>query len=523
MAEGPGADAPPLGRRIWIAWALLLGAMLLGGLGAAPLFDVDEGAFSEATREMLASGDWGHTTLNGEPRFDKPIGVYWLQAASVALLGLNEFALRLPSALATWVLALSAAAFAAPRWGHRAAITAGTVLATSLGMFVIGRAATADGVLNLLLALAALDAWRYGETQNRWALRRAYLWVGLGFLVKGPVAALVPAAALIVWTLTSRQLPVLLRALAHWWGWAIFIAVAAPWYLYALDRHGMAFVEGFLLKHNVQRFSGPMEGHGGTPLYYLMMLPLLAMPWAAAMAAVLSRARTLWHEPLARYLLGWCGFVIVFFSLSGTKLPHYVLYGYVPLALLMGRALAHAGPALMGWSWALLVAWVAGLSTASWLAPDLASGIADPLYRALLQGAPRLPWWPAAMCLAAMGMVALGWRVVRGVEIGRAARLCLAAGLYCSLLAWSLVPWWGEALQGPVRRAAAVAARSGAPAVQWNLHLPSFALYLSRETPRRPPRPGELAFSRVDRLPADAGPRLYEERGLVLLAPHAGP
>src|SRR6202008_2375415 len=69
------------------ATALLAAALLLiPALGLAPLFDVDEGAFGEATRELLASGDWLSTTLNGAPRFDKPILVYWLQAASVSLL-----------------------------------------------------------------------------------------------------------------------------------------------------------------------------------------------------------------------------------------------------------------------------------------------------------------------------------------------------------------------------------------------------------------------------------------------------
>src|SRR4051812_4569086 len=90
-----------------IAWSLALLLPLLWQLGGTPLFDVDEGAFSEATREMLASGDWLHTTLNGAPRFDKPIGVYWLQALSVSLFGLGEFALRLPSVLACWAMALA--------------------------------------------------------------------------------------------------------------------------------------------------------------------------------------------------------------------------------------------------------------------------------------------------------------------------------------------------------------------------------------------------------------------------------
>ena len=180
-------------RAPW-ALALALLALALFQLGAAPLFDVDEGAFSEATREMLASGDWGHTTLNGEDRFDKPILVYWLQSASVSAFGLNEFALRLPSALCAWGWALALFGFAAPRLGQRSAANAALMLATSLGVLAIGRAATADSLLNLLLVLAVFDAWRWLESESKTALRRAFAWMGLGLLAKGPVAVLVPVA-----------------------------------------------------------------------------------------------------------------------------------------------------------------------------------------------------------------------------------------------------------------------------------------------------------------------------------------
>ena len=117
----------------WLALtALAWFSASLVGLGQAPLFDVDEGAFAEASREMLNSGDWGHTTLNGADRFDKPILVYWLQAASLALFGVNEFAVRLPSALCALGSALALALYASPRWGRATATTAAVVLSTSL-------------------------------------------------------------------------------------------------------------------------------------------------------------------------------------------------------------------------------------------------------------------------------------------------------------------------------------------------------------------------------------------------------
>ena len=147
MAErlAAGATGSVAGWRSWLlraAWALVLALPLLWQLGGTPLFDVDEGAFSEATREMLVHDDWGHTTLNGAPRFDKPIGIYWLQATSVSAFGLNDFALRLPSALACWAMALALAAFAVPRMGLAAGALAGLITVTSIGFQAIGRAAT---------------------------------------------------------------------------------------------------------------------------------------------------------------------------------------------------------------------------------------------------------------------------------------------------------------------------------------------------------------------------------------------
>ena len=270
-----------LSRRTWVLLALVLLAFWLGGLGLAPLFDVDEGAFSEASREMLTSGDWGHTTLSGTDRFDKPILVYWFQAASLALLGVNEWATRLPSALAGWGWCVALAGFAAPRWGWRVAVLAAGMLATSVGPMLIGRAATADSLLNLLLTLTALDLWRVvqpgARDGNPWPLRRAALWLGLGLLDKGPVAFVVPGGALALWWLLSplaaQRWPLARRVLADGRAWIIVLLVAGPWYAYALHRHGMAFVDGFFLKHNLDRFNGTLEGHSGSPLYYLVVMP----------------------------------------------------------------------------------------------------------------------------------------------------------------------------------------------------------------------------------------------------------
>lgn len=500
-----------------VLWSLALLLPMLWQLGGTPLFDADEGAFSEATREMIAHDDYGHTTLNGAPRFDKPIGIYWLQAASVSVFGLNEFALRLPSALGCWGMALALAAFARRRWGDPAGLLAGLLAVTSIGFQVIGRVSTADGCLNFLLVLAGLDAWRFAESGSRAALRRAYAWVALGLLVKGPVALVVPGAAFCLWCATSRRRDLLRQALLDLPGWALLVLIAAPWYAYALHRDGMDFANGFLMKHNVDRFTGTIGGHAGTPLYYLVMLPLLAMPWAPALVAVVARARSLWREPVARYLLGWGGFVLVFFSLSATKLPHYVLYGYAPLVLLMARASAQAGRTLRIALACSLVAWAAIVGAVPWIVLRIAATVRDPLYHALLAGAAAPNWLPAL--LAALLVIALvAWPARSETAWLRAAA---AGGALALLIAsWSL-PWFGATLQGPIRRAAAVAAAHGGDVAQWHMHWPSFSVYLQRETPVRDPLPDELALTRTDRIPPEgrSRPRLFEERGVVLLGP----
>lgn len=509
------ASLPAAERRTMAVWALAMGLVALLGLGLAPLFDVDEGAFSEATREMLASGDWGHTTLNGEPRFDKPILIYWLQAASVQLFGLNEAALRLPSGLATWAWVLAAAFFAWPRWGHRAAMLAGTVLGTSAGVLLIGRAATADALLNLWLALTALELWRHAEggADARAALRRAALWCGLGVLTKGPVALLVPVAALLLWIVTSgraRWAPRVRALLGDGGAWLIFAAVALPWYAYALHRHGMAFVDGFLLRHNLQRYGGPLEGHGGSLLYYVVLLPLLMLPWTPLLVPLLARLRAHWREPLGRYLLLWAGFVLAFFSFSGTKLPHYVLYGFTPVALLAGREAARWLEGAPDARWALyvqaglLAVWpAAAVAVTAWIALH-AARVANPLYRALIGQPAALAPLAVAALAAALGVLLL----LRLRRWSPSVRWSAAGAGVALVLTLAVVPWWGRQLQAPVRaagqRAAEVLARTDnaadATLVQWGLHLPSVAVYARREAPRRPPLPGDLALAREDQV-----------------------
>ena len=537
----PYVALAPLGRRAtWLAFLLPL-LLLSIRLGGAPLFDVDEGAFSEATREMFVRGDFLSTYLNGAPRFDKPILIYWLQAISVLGFGITEFAFRLPSVIATAAWCQAVAVFAAPRIGARRAFFACAIAATSFGVFVIGRAATADALLNLFLALALFDAWRViervsnnaslGAAMARPALYRAYLWIALGVLTKGPVAILIPVAAVLLYVPAAPgfRLRDAIRMFFNPVGWLILIAVAAPWYVVALVLHGRDFIDGFLLKHNVERFTGTLQGHSGSAFYYLLMVPLLLWPWLAwLIAAVTAAARDLRArsmEPLHRFLWIWCAFVIVFFSLSGTKLPHYALYGCTPLFVLCA---AEREGISSKWLAAipvfLLIVFVIALPDGLQHAAD-AGWIKDVFYRAMAARAEAaVPdfYRPVAWTGAVLALVLIVVPLRRGTGHSPAAQVAdrvVATSVVATLLLCLIgAPYLGEVLQGPVKRAAFFARTLPESAVTWNFHMPSFAVYRERVTPIGTPAPGQLGLTRIDRLPVDARvERLFEEGGVVLV------
>ncbi|MFT4172550.1 MAG: glycosyltransferase family 39 protein [Rhodocyclaceae bacterium] len=503
----------PRGRLLLLLLPLALFALNLAG---APLFDVDEGAFSEATREMFTRHDFISTWLNGSPRFDKPILIYWCQAAFVWLFGPNEWAFRLPSALAATVWAYAAGLFAGRRAGKDAGWMACFVAFTSLGVHVIGRAATADALLNMLLALALFDAWRHLESGARAPLLRSYVWIGLGILTKGPIALLVPGATTLLFCLTSGRMGDWLRSVFHPLGWVILLAITVPWYAAEYHVHGQAFIDGFFFKHNVERFSGPLEGHSGSAFYYVLMVPVLLLPWLAWLVAAAGHLLSDLRDPLRRFLWLWCLFVVVFFSLSGTKLPHYALYGCTPLFVLIAlhrHTIRHAWIGALP-AFALLIA-LAGLPTL--LGHAVTAGwVTDPYYAAQIARIDSISLISYYTVVAVVLIAAILAMAAPRVETWR--RVCGVALLQTCALALAVAPLVGELLQGPVKRAALMARDMPEEGVTWNFNVPSFAVYRQQVTPARQPVAGQLAITRADRLPADAPVDvLHREGGVVLV------
>ena len=483
-------------------------------LGATPLFDVDEGAFSEATREMFERGDFLSTYLNGENRFDKPILIYWLQALPFMAFGPAEWVFRLPSAVAATIWCYATWQFARERFGPDTALAALTVAATAIGPLAIGRAATADALLNMLLALALFDAWRHLESGRRAPLLRSYVWIALGVLTKGPIALIVPGAVTFLYCASRLEWRQWLRSVFDPVGWIILAVLVVPWYAAALAIHGQNFIDGFILKHNVKRFTGSLEGHTGSLFYYVIAVPLLLLPWTAPLLATLRHARADAATSVRRFLWLWAAFVVVFFSLSGTKLPHYVLYGSTPLFLLVAahrdslrRAWPHLLPPTL-----LLAVFIALPAVAVQLSRGDAGNV---YYRAQLAEAQAIT--SSAYYAVTIGALLVWLAVAARLKASIWSRLSIGAAMVVAVMTTTVSPWAGTLLQGPVKEAALAARALGGTVVAWRFDAPSISVYRQAVTPLRAPEPGELAITRIDRVPESGYETLFRKGGVVLV------
>jgi 4-amino-4-deoxy-L-arabinose transferase-like glycosyltransferase len=502
-------------RARWLA-AITVAASFFWMLGAAPLFDVDEGAFSQATLEMFQRGDFLSTYLNGQPRYDKPILVYWLQAIGVALLGPTEWAFRLPSAICASGWAWLTYLFVKRHFGVERALLAAVVLAASLGVFIIGRAATADALLNMLVAASMFAAWLHLSTGERKWLYATHAAIGLGVLAKGPIAILVPLATTFIFCALKKDMRTWAKAVFDWRALLLLIAIAAPWYVVILAKEGQAFIDGFIMKHNVGRFSGPVSGHAGSLFYYFPVLVVMTLPFTALIAPVAMRLRAIWRDELQAYLLIWFAFVFLFFSLSGTKLPHYVLYGYTGLAILM----AVHGADLKGAFWPLVpvLGFFIALIALPYVFTYAKDQVRDGFYAEVL--AASLQYFDTVYFafLAIMCALVVYAMIERRTPLPRKLIVFgLAAVASVSTL---VVPIVGFAQQSAIKEAALLVRARELPAILWRLNAPSFSVYRGAPTPSRDPRPGDVVVTRGDRLrqlpsnlPYDL---LYSKRGIVI-------
>ncbi len=395
----------------WWRWLEPVGLVVLAltlnlaGNDRTGLWDRDEPRYAVSVREMRQRGDWLFPTFNGEPRYHKPILIYWLMGLSTALAGDNPFGARLVSAIAGAGTVLGVWVLGRRMLGSAGGRLAALVYATAPIAVAEAKLATTDATLALLLLGCQICLERLGRRPSPIAAGCFWACLALAVLTKGPIGpVLVAVSSLLAW----------------WWGWpavtwsrlhwrrglATLIVVTAPWYIaITIASHG-EFLRFAVGKQIVHRLASDMEAHGGFLGYYPVVSTVVFYPWSAlipaALVAAWSRRRA---NPHLAFLLGWVIGPLVLLECFRTKLIHYYLPAFPACALLVAwlvQSVAADGVNIRRWplgrlAMALLVA--IGLGGCVVLA-GAATALAE---------APRVPIVVVTVILAAGTLAALSW------------------------------------------------------------------------------------------------------------------
>ncbi|TKB94132.1 MAG: glycosyltransferase family 39 protein [Nitrospira sp.] len=323
---------------------LLSGLLFFTGLGSMGLTDRDEGRNAEAGREMFASGDFVTPTFNGELRVAKPVFVYWLMTMSYHAFGVSEFAARAPSALFGVGLIVMHYLFLTRLRGPTVGLFGALMLLLNIEVLALGRMAITDSVLIFSTTLSLYGFWLGLHEPGRgrhwiWAF---YTGMAIATLTKGPVGFAVPLITGFLYLAATRQWLIFWQRGAPIVGMMLLLLLAGPWYVAMFLLHGDAYSSQAKI-HTVGRFLAPMEGHGVGWWFYFPVLLLGFYPWSAFLPAGLYRAYQSWRawrlmrnrahdsetppwsgEELEWFAGLWVVGVFIFFSLSSTRLPHYI-------------------------------------------------------------------------------------------------------------------------------------------------------------------------------------------------------
>ncbi len=482
-------------------------------LGFVPLFDLDEGAFSEATREMLVGGDYITTYLNGELRFDKPILIYWFQLLSVKSFGLNEFALRLPSAIAGTLWALAIFEFTKRVINNKTAFFATIFMISSLQINLIAKASIADALLNLFIALSMFYIYLYFKNRDKKSLYLTFLFIGLGTLTKGPVAIMIPFIVSLILFSIRGEFKEWLKMLSNFKGILIFLLVALPWYILEYMAQGQAFIDGFFLKHNLSRFSSAMETHSGSIFYFIPVLIIGVMPFTYFALKAIRNIKSYFRDDLKLYLFIWFAFVFIFFSLSGTKLPHYIIYGYTPLFILSALYIKEFNK---NWLIYPLLIFLTLLLFLPDIATVLKSSIRDKLAVVLVENAYRtFDIWYRLSLLALI--ISLIFMIIRDIK---KETLLLGVGLVMIVVVnFVAIPAYGKLMQQPIKEAGLLAKKRGYKnIIMYKINNPSFNVYYEGLVLKQKPNNGDILFTKVTKLKDFKEYRvIYRKNGFALI------
>jgi 4-amino-4-deoxy-L-arabinose transferase-like glycosyltransferase len=304
----------------------ILGLQLVGLVGA------DEPRYAQVAREMLARHDWVTPVLYGHPWLEKPPLYYWCAMLAYKAAGeVSDAAARVPSAILSSLLIVFVYVWTR-RFRRGMQLDAALITAASALIIGFGRSASTDMPLAVMFTAAMLCWYGWYSSNHRGWLLAFYFFSALGTLAKGPVAAFLAGLIILVFAVLRRDGRLLLRTL---WpiGIALYLILTAPWFI-AVQRANPDFFRVFFLQHNLERFTTNLYHHPQPFWFYLPVALLGLLPWTVFVIAAVVDAMRDWRfsvqqpagqEDFRTYLTLWLLLPIVFFSLSQSKLPGYIL------------------------------------------------------------------------------------------------------------------------------------------------------------------------------------------------------
>lgn len=310
--------------------------LFIYGIGSISLFDVDEVSFAQAAREMLERKDYIVPFFNNQYRFDKPVLFYWVLILSYKIFGINEFSARLPSVISALLLLSIHYLFLKRFTDLKISLISIIMLITNLEFFIVAKAAITDMLLCFFTYSALYSfftAMHMEGKKGNFYLYLASISLSFAVLTKGPVGVVLPSIIIFLYLVINGELNKFLTTSPIFKLFFVFLFLVIPWYIAIHLKTDGKFTEVFFLKHNIQRYTRAISGHGGPFYYYIPVILLGFFPWSIilfpsiinSLKKLLQKNDTKVKIDLHLFMLIIMATYIVFFSFAKTKLPHYIL------------------------------------------------------------------------------------------------------------------------------------------------------------------------------------------------------
>ena len=340
-----------LAKQVPLLFCIATIAIYFYGLGHLPLIGPDEPRYAQVAREMFERRDFITPTLGGHTWFEKPALLYWMMMASYYLFGVAEWTARLGSACAglltiLFVYLIGKRAEKADQKLKSLALWSAAALASSASLIVFARGASFDIIVTWTITGAlgcffAFESESESKKQRNWLIG-FYAFIGASLLGKGLVGIVIPFGVIFLYYALRRRWMERTLIISLVWGVPLAVLLASIWYGPVIVTHGWQFIDEFFIQHHFARYLSNKYRHPQPFYFYLPVMALLALPWTIFLTTALINLK--WRASFVEnrfrlFALAWLVVPLAFFSLSGSKLPGYVLPALPGAMLLVGEQL----------------------------------------------------------------------------------------------------------------------------------------------------------------------------------------